>query len=125
MLSIFPSLHRGLLLGVVCALAACSAQDAVPDAKALEHARQRLPADPVLAGLYERSCRGCHSEGAAQAPLSGFAPHWQSRLAQGMPTVLQHVREGLNGMPARGYCNDCSDQDFEALVRYMAQPDTP
>ncbi|MGQ0709601.1 MAG: c-type cytochrome [Rhodoferax sp.] len=124
----FQSLHphiRVLLLAPALLLGACSRQDAAPDAAALERARQRMPADPALAAVYERSCRSCHAESAAQAPLSGFAPHWQARLAQGMPTVLQHVHEGLRGMPARGYCNDCSDQDFEALVRFMSQPDSP
>lgn len=73
-----------------------------------------------MAALYERSCRTCHSHQASQAPLAGFVPHWTPRLSQSMPVLVGHVRDGFKGMPARGYCNDCSDQDYEALIRFMS-----
>lgn len=110
-----------LLAGVVL-LGACSGQSDKPAASALAYAQQAAPHDAGVAALYERSCRTCHSHEEAKAPLTGFAPHWRPRLAQGMPTLLGHVREGFNGMPARGYCNDCSDQDYEALIRFMSTP---
>lgn len=108
-----------VLAGAVL-LAACSGPADTPDAQAIAHAQQVLPQDASVAALYERSCRTCHSQQASQAPLAGFVPHWTARLVQGMPVLVGHVREGFKGMPARGYCNDCSDQDYEALIRFMS-----
>lgn len=112
--------RQAVLAGCVLVLAACSGPSAEPDATAIAHAQQAVPADPSMAALYERSCRTCHSHVEAKAPLTGFAPHWSQRLKQGMPVLLAHVRDGYLGMPARGYCNDCSDRDFEALIRFMS-----
>lgn len=103
-------------LGVV----ACSPESALPDAQAIARAQQMVPTDTTIAALYERSCRTCHSQVEAKAPLTGFAPQWRARLAQGMPVLLAHVRDGYLGMPARGYCNDCSDKDYEALIGFMS-----
>lgn len=91
-----------------------------PDATAIAKASELQPSDPALAAIYERSCRTCHSHVEAKAPLAGYAPHWKPRLQQGMPVLLAHVRDGFQGMPARGYCNDCSDSDYEALIHFMA-----
>lgn len=101
-------------------LAACSEESATPDAKAIAYAQQVMPQDANVAALYERSCRTCHSQQASLAPLAGFVPQWTPRLSQGMPVLLGHVRDGFKGMPARGYCNDCTDQDYEALIRFMS-----
>jgi cytochrome c5 len=101
-------------------LAACSGQSDTPDAQAIAYAQQVMPQDASVAALYERSCRTCHSQQASQAPLAGFVPQWTPRLAQGMPVLVGHVRDGFKGMPARGYCNDCTDPDYAALIRFMS-----
>lgn len=110
------------LLASAALLVACFGATDTPDARALAYAQQATPHETSVVALYERSCRTCHSQQAAQAPLVGFAPHWAPRLTQGMPVLVGHVRDGYKGMPARGYCNDCSDQDYEALVRFMSTP---
>lgn len=112
----------GLALGVLALLTACQQAPAGPSAADRRHAEDARPASAALAQTYERSCQTCHSQVASGAPLVGFAPHWQARLAQGMPTLLRHVREGLGGMPARGYCNDCGDAEFAALIVFMSTP---
>lgn len=111
---------RCSVLVVVGLLLACSGPTDIPDAQAIAHAQQVMPQDANLAALYERSCRTCHSQQASQAPLAGFVPHWTPRLSQGMPVLVGHVRDGFKGMPARGYCNDCRDQDYEALIGFMS-----
>ncbi|MBS0374097.1 MAG: cytochrome c5 family protein [Proteobacteria bacterium] len=78
------------------------------------------PADDRLASLYEHSCRACHAETRASAPLAGDRAAWQPRLAKGMPALLQSIVAGYNGMPAGGQCFTCTPQDYEALVRFMA-----
>ncbi|EDV5273606.1 hypothetical protein ABP43_002813 [Salmonella enterica subsp. enterica serovar Mbandaka] len=33
--------------------------------------------------------------------------------------MLEHAIKGLNAMPARGGCSDCSDKDMKKVVDYM------
>jgi cytochrome c5 len=77
-------------------------------------------ADPVA--QYQRSCFSCHSTGAAGAPKAHDVAAWKPRLAQGMPTLLQHVKTGINAMPPTGMCADCTDADYTALIEFMASP---
>ncbi|AUH52377.1 cytochrome c5 family protein [Chromobacterium sp. ATCC 53434] len=100
-------------------LAACGGEDK-PQPADLQKAETLRPADAALASKYERSCLSCHGMPASQAPLTGFAPAWEPRLRKGMPLLLSHVRDGLNAMPPRGYCNDCSDEEFTRLIAFMS-----
>jgi cytochrome c5 len=54
------------------------------------------------------------------APLTGDTAAWQPRMQQGMDTLLQHVVEGFGGMPPLGLCFECDEQQFEALIEFMA-----
>lgn len=111
-----------LLASAVALLAACQETPAQPTPADLLRAEQALPRDPQIAQKYARSCHTCHANRASAAPLAGFAAHWEPRLRQEPGVLLTHVREGFKGMPARGFCNDCSDQDFEALTAFMSTP---
>ena len=75
----------------------------------------------MLAEKYQRSCMVCHTQLAAQAPLTGHTASWQPRLAQGMEAMLVSARQGKGGMPAGGQCADCSDAQLRALITFMAQ----
>ena len=44
---------------------------------------------------------------------------WRDRVAAGEAQLLQHTLEGLNAMPPLGYCMDCTEADFRALIRFM------
>jgi len=102
-------------------LAACSDQHHLPTDADVLAAEDLRPASHTLAAKYERSCLACHGV-RSTAPLTGFEPHWAPRLAQGMPTLLKHTREGLRGMPAMGLCADCSDDELRALITFMSTP---
>ena len=78
-------------------------------------------ADPVT-DKYNKSCAVCHASGAANAPKTGDAAAWEPRLAKGMDAMVQSVANGLNAMPPKGMCFDCSDEDYKALIEYMAKP---
>ena len=78
-------------------------------------------AQPDMA-KYDKSCKVCHATGAAGAPKTGDAAAWEPRLAKGMDTLVQSVTNGLNAMPPRGMCFDCSDADYKALIEYMSTP---
>ena len=78
-------------------------------------------ADPV-ADKYNKTCAVCHASGAANAPKTGDAAAWEPRLAKGMDVMVQSVANGLNAMPPKGMCFDCSDEDYKALIEFMAKP---
>jgi cytochrome c5 len=78
-------------------------------------------ADPVT-DKYNKSCAVCHASGAANAPKTGDAAAWEPRMAKGMDVLVQSVQNGLNAMPPKGMCFDCSDEDYKALIEYMAKP---
>jgi cytochrome c5 len=42
-------------------------------------------------------------------------------VKQGEQLLLDHVRDGFNGMPARGLCTDCSDDELRSLIRFLSQ----
>lgn len=104
---------------IVFGLGACSPSAREPATADLQRAQAARPHDPQLAARYERSCMACHASRNSGAPLTGFAPHWNRRLAQGMDQLIKHAAEGFNAMPARGQCNDCSLDDLRALTQFM------
>jgi len=69
---------------------------------------------------YNRSCISCHASGAAKAPRSFVAAEWAPRMTKGVDQLVQSVKEGLNAMPPKGMCYDCTDADFKALIEYMS-----
>ncbi len=71
---------------------------------------------------YNKSCAVCHAQGVAGAPMTGNAEAWAPRLEKGMDALLASVKNGLNAMPPMGMCFDCSDDEYKALIEYMAKP---
>lgn|SRR5690606_19161637 len=109
-----------LLLGLL--LAGCGAEDAAP---ARVDAGKLVPADAALARLYASSCRHCHANPAAGAPLTGDVAAWAPRLEKGMDTLLEHSINGFQGMPPLGMCMQCSEQEFRTLIEFMAAAPQP
>jgi cytochrome c5 len=72
-----------------------------------------------VAGAYQLRCFACHGTGAAGAPVTGNAEQWGERMAKGMDAVMANAINGLNAMPPRGLCMDCSDDQLRALIDYM------
>jgi cytochrome c5 len=69
--------------------------------------------------VYKTSCLACHDTGAGGAPKKGDKAAWAPRLAQGIDTVYSHAINGLNGMPPKGTCMTCSDDDIKAAVDFI------
>ncbi|MDP2226922.1 MAG: c-type cytochrome [Moraxellaceae bacterium] len=70
---------------------------------------------------YNKACAACHNSGAAGAPKKGDKAAWAPRLKKGEAALLASVKKGLNAMPAKGLCMDCSDAEFIALTKYMSK----
>ena len=71
--------------------------------------------------LYQAKCFACHGTGAAGAPKLGDKDAWAPRIAQGIDVLNEHALKGLNAMPAKGACMDCSDDAIKAIVDYMVE----
>lgn len=78
-------------------------------------------AQPDMA-KYDKSCKICHASGAAGAPKTGDAAAWAPRMAKGMDVLVVSVNNGLNAMPPKGMCFDCTDAEYTALIEYMTTP---
>lgn len=71
---------------------------------------------------YNKSCAVCHAAGAAGAPRTGAPEEWKPRLEKGMDVLVKSVENGLNAMPPKGMCFDCSSADYEAMILLMSKP---
>lgn len=67
--------------------------------------------------VFNSTCTGCHSTGAAGAPKLGDKAAWAPRIAAGK--YYEHALNGLNAMPPKGMCTACSDDEIKATVDYM------
>lgn len=76
--------------------------------------------DPKIKAKYDKACTFCHASGAAGAPKIGDAMAWEPRLKTGMDKLVLSVKNGKNAMPAKGMCNDCTDADYKALIKYIS-----
>lgn len=70
---------------------------------------------------YKNSCVFCHASGAAGAPKTGDQAAWAPRLEKGMDELVASTRNGMGAMPPMGMCNDCTDDDFKALIEFMIE----
>ncbi|AHE66072.1 c-type cytochrome [Legionella oakridgensis] len=69
---------------------------------------------------YEKYCVVCHREGVAGAPKFRVEADWKSRLdKQGIDGLTKSAMKGLNAMPPKGTCVECSEADIKATVEYM------
>lgn len=99
------------LAAVVAVLAGCGESGTQSTAGAPAHPGEQT---------YMRYCYSCHAAGIASAPKVGNADHWAPRIAKGADALLKSTIEGIApGMPARGLCNQCSDQELADAIDYM------
>lgn len=69
--------------------------------------------------IYGSKCIACHGSGAAGAPKFGDAGAWASRIGKGADVLYTNAIKGFKGMPAKGLCMDCSDDEIKEAVDYM------
>jgi cytochrome c5 len=73
--------------------------------------------------IFTKICSACHNTGAQGAPKLEKAA-WAARVAEGIPTLVQHATNGYKGpdgnqMPAKGNDPGLSDAQIEATVKWM------
>lgn len=80
-------------------------------------------ADRAPEELYPTRCATCHAAGLLNAPKVHDAAAWKVRFdAKGIDGLVQSATNGLNAMPPRAMCNDCTPGEYKALIEYMMKP---
>ena len=72
--------------------------------------------------IYNHYCANCHSVKpliALGAPRIGAEDDWKLRLKQGMDVLFKNTDEGLNAMPPRGGCFECTDEQLKMAIIFM------
>lgn len=132
----FVSLTVAAILGLVVSVAASSDADVnaevtkrIAPAGSLCMSGEDCAAAPVAAApaeprsgeeVYTTKCSTCHATGAAGAPKYGSGD-WAPRVAKGIDTLYTSAISGFKGMPAKGMCFDCSDDELHKAVDYMLE----
>ncbi|MEM9623980.1 MAG: c-type cytochrome [Pseudomonadota bacterium] len=69
--------------------------------------------------VYDQFCFACHASGVGGAPLLGDTAGWGDRVDKGMDALMDSTINGINAMPAKGTCMNCSDDELGLAVQYM------
>jgi len=69
--------------------------------------------------IYNSKCAGCHTSGVMGAPKYASLADWSSRIDLGLENLTASAIAGKGGMPARGTCMDCTDNEIKVTVQYM------
>ncbi|MBS0350766.1 MAG: cytochrome c5 family protein [Proteobacteria bacterium] len=92
--------------------------------------------------VFNSACKACHATQFPNAPQAHDIAAWQKKYSisenqakqkypnlsgkaldqQTMAVLVAKVRNGNKTMPAKGLCNDCSDQEYQNAILYMMQP---
>jgi len=69
--------------------------------------------------IYNSKCAGCHTSGVMGAPKYASLEDWAPRVDLGLEKLTLSAIAGKGGMPARGACMDCSDNEIKVTVQYI------
>jgi cytochrome c5 len=72
------------------------------------------------ATLLRVNCVQCHAVPGLGAPILGDRAAWQRARERGEDAMLRNMLDGIRGMPPMGYCSACSEADFRAMIRFLA-----
>lgn len=111
-------------VGVVCTAGEnCDEAAPEPESAAAAPAEAAQVASAARSGedVYNQSCVVCHGAGVAGAPIVGNTEAWAPRIGKGMDALMASATNGLNAMPPRGTCMNCSDDELHAAVQFMVE----
>ena len=69
--------------------------------------------------IFNAYCTACHLMGVAGAPKKGDKAAWAPRVGKGINSLIQSAIKGLNAMPPKGTCVECTDTDLKNAIEYM------
>jgi len=85
---------------------------------------QSADAAPAHPGetLYNSYCISCHASGMAGAPRVGDVQAWVARLEKGRDALVATTVQGIPpGMPPKGMCMSCTDEELGQAVDFMIE----
>lgn len=92
----------------------------------LKTVKSKMPPAPVSGtgpeagkNIYEKYCAGCHTMGSGGAPKFGDSTQWSPVVQMGLAQVYNNAIKGINGMPAKGNCDSCTDDQVKSAVDYI------
>lgn len=116
-------LYRVLLVVLGCCFCICS----YSASHRPEELLQSIKGQPNEGGkIVEHFCASCHAVKpliSVGAPRMGKKEDWEYRFKQGFNQLFQHTEEGLNTMPPRGGCFECSDEQLMLAIEAMLPTD--
>ncbi len=71
--------------------------------------------------IYTQYCAGCHNMGGGGAPKFGDSSQWEPLVAGGMSQVYTNAIRGINGMPPKGNCDSCTNEQINFAVDYIVK----
>ena len=71
--------------------------------------------------VYKRACMACHTLSVWGAPKLGDRKAWTIRIKKGKEALYYSVLNGFKGMPPRGHCQFCTDDELKSAVDYMTE----
>lgn len=78
-------------------------------------------ADPDMK-KFNQSCAVCHTTGVAGAPKSHDTAAWAPAMKKSMEALIASVKKGVSAMPPKGMCYECTDEEYRAMIEFMAAP---
>jgi cytochrome c5 len=69
-----------------------------------------------------KHCSACHMPGILGAPKIGDTAAWKARADAkgGLDGILATAISGINAMPAKGTCADCTDDELRGAIQKMS-----
>lgn len=72
--------------------------------------------------IIAKHCNVCHATGLLDAPKIGDTAAWKERADHqgGLDGILAAAITGINAMPPKGTCADCSDDELREAIQKMS-----
>ena len=72
--------------------------------------------------VYGKFCTACHTSGLLGAPKKDDTATWTAHMnaAGDYGKLISNAINGINSMPPKGTCMDCSDEEIADAVEYMS-----
>lgn len=71
--------------------------------------------------VYAAFCSSCHNVIGTDVPSVRKTADWPERMAKGRNKLYLNAIDGVGRMPARGFCNDCTDDQIRMAVDHMIE----
>ena len=70
--------------------------------------------------IITKHCGACHTPGILGAPKIGDTAAWKADAEGGLDGILAKAISGINAMPPKGTCADCSDDELRGAIQKMS-----